>query len=341
MVFVSHDAAFGAISRIGWVGVDLFFALSGYLIGNQIWSRLAGDFSFGRFYARRALRTLPNYLVVLCAYAAWPWFRGEATLPPLWRFFTFTQNLGLAPGTAFSHAWSLCIEEQFYLLFPLIAWVVRRRAPWAAAAMLIAGMLLRAQLWPDPAAPDAGRAFMTDIYYASWCRLDELVVGVLLAFARWRWREAWDRLARHGDALLVAALASTALVTPALLADEHGFWQTVFGYPALAVTFGLWILAATGEGVLRDTRIPGIRQLATWSYAIYLVHKQVCILGAPVVGSWGLAPDSLASFEILAALSVAVGWALHRAVEVPFLGLRDRWFPPQPALVPAVERRAA
>src|SRR6266571_1574921 len=83
MLFVSREPTFGFLGEIGWSGVDLFFALSGYLIGNQILSAIRagqGDgaerFSLLRFYARRLLRTLPNFYVVLALYAFWPGFRG-------------------------------------------------------------------------------------------------------------------------------------------------------------------------------------------------------------------------------------------------------------------------
>jgi peptidoglycan/LPS O-acetylase OafA/YrhL len=133
VLFVSERSTFGWLGDIGWVGVDLFFALSGYLIGRQI---IAGvhhpaGFSVGRFYARRLLRTLPNFWVVLALYACWPWFRDGAPMLPLWRYLSFTQNILLTPGSAFSHAWSLCIEEQFYLLLPALAlWIAARgRSP--------------------------------------------------------------------------------------------------------------------------------------------------------------------------------------------------------------------
>src|SRR5690242_12892235 len=126
MSFVSHEATFGWFSRIGWAGVDLFFALSGYLIGNQIFAGLraegAGEpaFSLWRFYARRLLRTLPAYFFVLALYAFWPYWAGSLPHAPWWKYLTFTLNIDLKPGTLFSHAWSLCVEEQFYLLLPPI-----------------------------------------------------------------------------------------------------------------------------------------------------------------------------------------------------------------------------
>src|SRR4051794_30531603 len=120
MVFVSHALTFGWVSEIGWVGVDLFFVLSGYLIANQIFAGIAQgrELSLKAFYARRFLRTLPNFYVVLALYFLFPAVMGGNAPPPLWTFLSFTQNILLQPGTAFSHAWSLCIEEQFYLLLP-------------------------------------------------------------------------------------------------------------------------------------------------------------------------------------------------------------------------------
>ena len=191
-LFVSNDDdTFGWVGRIGWAGVDLFFALSGYLIGNQIFKALKtdGGLSLKAFYARRLLRTLPNYLVVLAIYFMWPAWGENAALAPAWRYLSFTQNLGLAPGTAFSHSWSLAIEEQFYLLLPALALLgialrLRIGAGWIFIACVIgAGMLVRARLWSGHV--DAGEYgiyfYYKLIYYSSLCRLDELVAGVALA----------------------------------------------------------------------------------------------------------------------------------------------------------------
>ena len=84
-VFVSGEDTFGWLSTIGWVGVDLFFVLSGYLIGNQIFAELrrTETLSLKRFYARRFLRTLPNFYVVLALYFLFPVAMGGKTPPPL------------------------------------------------------------------------------------------------------------------------------------------------------------------------------------------------------------------------------------------------------------------
>lgn len=128
-IFVSRQPTFGFIGDIGWVGVDLFFVLSGYLIGNQVFTFLADQqqFSLKIFYSRRLLRTLPIYLLVLTTYIFIPNFRENLILPSLWKFLTFTQNFNLQAGTAFSHAWSLCVEEQFYLILPIMALIIRNK----------------------------------------------------------------------------------------------------------------------------------------------------------------------------------------------------------------------
>src|ERR1700722_16803612 len=109
---------FAWLSRFGWMGVDLFFVLSGFLIGSQVLYPLTHGqpFSLGAFYIRRALRILPALWVVLALYVAFPWFREAPGLEPLWKFATFIVNLSInyAPNQAFSHAWSLCVEEHFY-----------------------------------------------------------------------------------------------------------------------------------------------------------------------------------------------------------------------------------
>jgi peptidoglycan/LPS O-acetylase OafA/YrhL len=186
MAFVSGTPTFGWGSVIGWTGVDLFFVLSGYLIANQIFSGLArgATLSLRLFYARRALRTLPVFWLVLALYFLFPAVMGGNTPPPLWRFLTFTQNIGLHPGTAFSHAWSLCIEEQFYLVLPLVLYLgarfeFHRSQGWTLLlALLLIGVGSRVVLWLGYGGENDG--YYPHIYYATLCRFDQFLPGIAL-----------------------------------------------------------------------------------------------------------------------------------------------------------------
>jgi peptidoglycan/LPS O-acetylase OafA/YrhL len=335
VLFVSDAPTFGWVGEIGWAGVDLFFALSGYLIGNQIFKGVLGGqgFSLGHFYARRLLRTLPNFWAVLALYALWPAFRGDNPLLPLWRYLSFTQNIHLAPGTAFSHAWSLCIEEQFYLLLPALAVLAAAikgtvRWAWAAIAIaLVAGMAFRWQVWLDaPQGPGRLHYYYKYIYYSSLCRFDELLAGVALALLKQRHGAAWARITAHGNALLAAGSLVTALTFWCFLRGHYGMAQTVFGYPLLALGFSLLILAALApRSLLHRVRVPGAASLALWSYAIYLLHKQVCILVAARLREAGHGAGDWQTIALSLASSVLAGWLLYRLVETPFMVLRERW----------------
>ncbi|WP_239470776.1 acyltransferase family protein [Archangium violaceum] len=343
-VFVSGTPTFGWASTVGWTGVDLFFVLSGYLIGNQLFAGIAKGktLSLKAFYIRRLLRTLPNYYVVLALYFALPTVMGGRPPPPLWRFLTFTQNLGLQPGTAFSHAWSLCIEEQFYLLLPLLilgalhfGGSLSKRAAWfALTSLILAGIALRGVLWfqygQEPGGVDRG--YYPNIYYSSFCRFDEFLPGVAIAMLKNFHPRLWERVIGWGRATLAAGVLATVGLFY-LLANYYyiegygyGFAMTTFGYSLLACAFALLVVAALSPGsLLYRVRVPGAASLAAWSYAIYLSHKPLAHVARKQLEPWGLGEGS--TVAIIAAVCLLGGWLLHRFVETPFMRLRDRHHP--------------
>ena len=354
VLFVSRGDTFGWVGEIGWVGVDLFFALSGYLIGNQIFAAMRSPqgFSLGHFYGRRLLRTLPNYYFVLGLYFLSPAFRDNLALPPLWEFLTFTQNINLKPGSAFSHAWSLCIEEQFYLLLPACALLIaavrssKTSLRWAWGAIILAfaaGMAVRGVVWTELVDGSARpmNHYYRYIYYSTFCRFDELVAGVALALLKNFHAGAWRRLTAHGNLALGAGSAVVSISFVLFLSDHYGFAMTVFGYPMLALGFALLIVAALGQrSLLRSLRMPGAQQLALWSYALYLTHKQVCILAAGPLAERGFDPESPVAIGVSLALSLLSGWLLYRLVETPFMALRERYLPSSSGLPAVVSAQA-
>ncbi len=336
-VFVSHRSSFGWVGDIGWLGVDLFFVLSGYLIANSIFGGIAQGHGFSpwRFYARRALRTLPVFWLVLALYFIFPGDMGGRTPPPLWRFLSFTQNVQLQPGTAFSHAWSLCIEEQFYAVLPLVllAGAALRcgvvQGWWLLAALWAVGIAARAWLWQQygSAATEAG--YYPHIYYATLCRFDELLPGVAVAVVKHFHAPLWQRLMQHGQRVLWAGLALSAVLLWGMAryfytdGVGYGAVMTVFGYSAVAGAFALLVVVALSpHTALHRWRVPGAQRLALWSYAIYLSHKAV----GHVLPRWlGLDVGAWTTVAVVAAASVAVGALLYGMVEAPLLALRDRW----------------
>lgn len=326
-------ADFAWLSRFGWAGVDIFFALSGFLIGTQVLQQLqrSGTLSLGGFYARRAWRILPAFAVVLTLYALVPALREVPGLQPWWQFATFTMNLLIdyERNPAFSHAWSLCVEEHFYLVFPLLALGLSRRASLPrvlalGAALVLLGIALRGAAWLHFAAIDPPRNwFIEEIYYPTWMRLDGLLVGVMLAALRVHRPECWERLQQQANAGLLGGLLVCGLAFW-LFRERTGLLANTLGWPVLSFGLGLLVFAGAGRrSLIGRWPVPGMAWLAAISYSLYLSHK----IALHLVHVW-VAP-SLPGSRVLTFLSYALavlllGALLHYAVERPFLRWRDR-----------------
>jgi peptidoglycan/LPS O-acetylase OafA/YrhL len=342
MVFVTGEPTFGWLSTIGWVGVDLFFVLSGYLIGQQIFAGVVagGRLSLSAFYVRRAMRTWPVFWVVLAAYFLFPSAMGGRTPPPLWAFLTFTQNYQLQPGTAFSHAWSLCIEEQFYLVLPLVVVLAlrvgtRRTQAWLFMGGLLAcGVLARGVLWSQYGREDFGaiEGFYPHIYYATLCRFDEFLPGIAVAMVRNFHPQLWEKVMQAGRLTFVtgvlAVLAALYGVYHCYSIDGYGygFFMSVFGYSLIAMAFSILVVSAlSARSPLHGVRIPGAYHLAVWSYSIYLSHKAVAFIIHQQAAQWMLSP--IAKLLVIVPASLSMGAMLYRWVEQPLMRMRERRFP--------------
>jgi peptidoglycan/LPS O-acetylase OafA/YrhL len=338
----SHGIDIAGPGRHGWMGVDLFFVLSGYLIGWQVLRDLAGGRTpdWTGFFLSRAWRILPAYLAVLALYLALPDWREADAMPPVWQFLTFTMNVLPEHLTqrAYSHAWSLCVEEHFYLLFPLAVWLVTRRGRMPGTAATIvgagllfgAGILLRDWQWRHAIAPhlapggDATHAiagYVGGIYSPTWTRLDGLLAGILLAAAR-AFRPAWwTRVLAHGWTLIGTGLA---LLGAASQVDVLGHAGAVFVYPLVALGGACLLLGLLSPHTPFGRRaLPGARLLALLSFSLYLTNRQVYAWLDDVTGDLA-AHAPFAGFVLYNAVALAVAALLYVAVERPGLRLRAK-----------------
>lgn len=324
----AHPAWVDSVGAFGWTGVDLFFVLSGFLISRQLFRSLAtrGTVSLREFYFKRLLRIVPAYVVVLAAYFCLPWIHERESLPPLWRFLSFTQNIGLELRTSgtFSHAWSLCIEEQFYLALPLtlLLFARRRRAVWIVPVLVASGLLVRALSFQHQVTD--GFSWYEWIYYPTWARLDGLLIGVVLG-AIYELRPALREklLARAPEQLALAVVLWFAAAW--LLDDPQSLWASAVAFPAIAIIYGLLVLAALSpSSILARSSSRVTEWLATLSYALYLTHKATIHVTQSALAKIGITADGGAMLVACAIASLLVAFALHSAVEQPFLRWRDR-----------------
>lgn len=321
------------LSRFGWAGVDVFFVLSGLLIGTPLLQTLRQGHAmpWAAFFERRAWRILPAFALVLAVYVLWPSLREAPGMQPGWQFATFTFNLlvDYNHNPAFSHAWSLCVEEHFYVVFPIAAWALTR-APSAKrfvlllAALVVGGMALRGAVWLHDAAANPERNwFVEDLYYPTWTRLDGLLAGVALAVLRVHRPRVWDRLLARAPACLGGGLLMMALALW-LFRDRTGLLANVVGWPLLSGGIAMVVLAAAStRSLIGRWRLPGVGWVAAASYSLYLSHKLAYHFVQVHAFPW---LPSHRGVQLLACGvgAVVVGAALHHGVERPALRWRDR-----------------
>jgi peptidoglycan/LPS O-acetylase OafA/YrhL len=280
-----------------WSGVDLFFVLSGFLLGGILLDNLRAPHYFKAFYARRACRILPLYfawlllfyvllwfLPVLSSSPAFAWLFGRPL--PWWSYASFTQNFVIAQTGDYGAnwlgvTWSLAVEEQFYLVLPWLLRVVpQRRLPWLLAGFIVAAPLARWWLFKYHAHGVAAT------YTLTLCRMDELMAGVLCAYLL-RWQAAREFLLAKIKLLYGFLVAIVALLSLGILIHRSptigfaglsfgSFGMSVYGYTLLALLYSALLLLAVTEKrglVTWVCRRNWLRSLGTIAYAIYLFHQ--------------------------------------------------------------------
>jgi peptidoglycan/LPS O-acetylase OafA/YrhL len=340
LVVLYHAGLFGFVlpcdvQRFGWIGVDLFFVLSGYLIAGQLLSAFARGKSpnVGGFYWRRALRILPAFLVIVSICFFLPALREYPVMPPVWKFLTFTQNLGLRGGTTFSHAWSLCIESQFYLLLPLLLLTLARlrRGHWIVpCAVVLCGSVIRGLIahanlgTPEP----SFAVWQKFIYYPTYARLDPLTMGVCLAAIEHFRPKWWATLMIMAKWIWLPGLA--AIVLALVLAENTlSITSCALGFPLIALGFSALLLCAVSpELPFSRVAIPGAAFLATVAYSVYLSHKLMMHWALSFGAAHSIAETSVTGYLLMLSSIMVAGSALFFAVERPFLQMRQRYVKP-------------
>ncbi len=318
-------------ARLGFLGVDLFFVLSGFLIVTLLLRERErrGEISLGQFYARRALRIFPLYYGVLAAFTLLYATRSDthaeefrADLPSL---LLYLSNWIPVSGSL-AIAWSLAAEQQFYLLWPPVERFLRRAALPILAVLIAAseliqlgvvnGILARAFGWSadEP-------SMLREATFAPIC------FGVLLAHAL-HGRGSFERIAA-----VAGHPAAAPLALAALLVVPQFFPGDIRGWPRLCAQ--LLMLALLATSVVREDH--GLTRLLTWrplarlgavSYGVYLLHHigiGIAERGsARLLGAW-LWELPLAPFALGGLCAYLLAELSYRCYERPFLRLKLRW----------------
>ena len=323
----------GIALKAGWSGVTLFFLLSGFLITGILWESKGAEHWWRNFYVRRILRISPLYygsllLVVVVAWATHNFWSGTRGL---WVYALYLQNIpwvvdtgmGLRP-LQLSHFWSLAVEEQFYLIWPLLLWRLRTvtQVKYLCLGIFLFSIAFRYGVWMLSSDPQAYNGFLLS-------RADELALGGFLAMC---FRDgSWARIERAAP--YVAWVSLLGFVVSC--AFDHtfaltGMASTTAGLAFITLFYAGFMVLALDEGwVSRAMKARWLRWFGRISYGIYVFH----VLLQPLYGWIGERLDPHAGRIEGIALRAAITWVLttliawlsFRFFESPILGLR-RYF---------------
>jgi peptidoglycan/LPS O-acetylase OafA/YrhL len=310
------------VLAFGWMGVDLFFVLSGFLIARQVFRaqtrRRLGD-ELRTFWLKRWFRTLPLYYAVLFVFVVVKphllhfRFRGE-----VWPYLFFVQNFR-APED-FVPSWSLCVEEQFYLVFPLVAFDLARRVRLPSIAWLAPmglSVLFRLLIWP-PLHATSFETFSTTIAWPTYTHMDGLAVGVFLAATEPTWGQWQPR--RRGAMAGLGLLLFLGTCAAFGARPSESMWGAILVYPLTATAFGMVLAGLRGVTFPRSLMALA-RPVALWSYGAYLWHALISRVTdhlGPHLGPWS------AQVAVFVGMTFALSWATYRCIERPMLTVRDR-----------------
>jgi peptidoglycan/LPS O-acetylase OafA/YrhL len=316
------------------MGVTLFFVLSGFLITGILWDSFDKPHWWRNFYARRTLRIFPLYfgsiILVLLAASFAGTFRGTVRL--IWIPILFLQNMPHLNGLidkvpsplGLFHFWSLAVEEQFYLFWPLLLVLQksRSRAQSFCLYTFLFSALFRILIWNLAPTPDQFGQFLLT-------RAGELAAGAWLALA---YRgPSWSTVERFAP--IAAIGGSCGFVISGVLSgtmDTSGDFQMTFGLPCITVCCaGVLVLALRPGIVQRCAEAAWLRWLGGISYGIYVYHmlflRLFILANQKILGQRSQTMMNLGLLVIAAIGSVSFAWLSFHLFESPFLKLKGRF----------------
>jgi peptidoglycan/LPS O-acetylase OafA/YrhL len=339
-----HLGLLGPATRLwhhaGWIGVDLFFVLSGFLVGGLLFAEAKkyGDLHIGRFLIRRGFKIYPAFWAMIAATVAVSAFLGTPVKPgPLTAELLFIQNY---KGPIWDHTWSLAVEEHFYLLLPLVIGLFIRPSRGLTAEKALAALpRFIVGLCVLILAVRTVKAFLhhrheefayAPLVFRTHIRVDSLWVGVLLAYLHHFRREglaAWVA----GRRPLLGAVFLAGLI-PALLLPIQNLWMHTAGFTGLALgAASLLLLALHPRRPGHSAAARAVAWLGSYSYSIYLWHLPWKDWSHDLLRRFAPEAPPALDLAVYIAGALVVGVALGALIEWPILRLRDRWFPSRSA----------
>ena len=339
LVLFRHQLLFDFLQKMGWIGVDLFFVLSGFLVSGLLFKehQKFGSIKPKLFLIRRGFKIYPIFYLTAILYVIPRVLLHKLELKKLLFEMTFIQNYALGWGYLYPASWSLAVEEHFYFALTLLLWLIfnkkmlsfeitpKRLSNFEKLLCSILILIL-------------GLRFLSNIYFPeesvrnstmSHLRIDSLLFGVLIAYWYYFKHEKLSNFyQKHKTKLLVLAFALLSF-TP-FIEELKSFFVKTIGFTMLYISFGILLIHFLLDknvnnqiNTLFSTRIVDfVSKIGFCSYSIYVIHSFVinCVAFLQI-------KNHFISFAIVFLVSITAGFIMTYRIEKFFLNYRDKYFP--------------
>ncbi len=339
LVIFRHQFLFDFLQTMGWIGVDLFFVLSGFLVSGLLFKEYQkfGSVKPKLFLIRRGFKIYPVFYLTAILYAVFRLVFNHLEIKKLFYELIFVQNYALGWGYLYPASWSLTVEEHFYFALALMLWLIfnkrimsfeikaNQSSNFEKLLVLILILVLALRFFSNINFPDESVRNTT----MSHLRIDSLLFGVLIAYWYYFKHEKLSNFYQnHQTKLLILAFAMV-LFTP-FVDYIHSFFVKTLGFTMLYLSFGIllihFLLVKNVNNQINrlfsKSVVDFVSKIGFCSYSIYVIHSFV-IFSVQLLQI----KNRFLSFLIVFSLSVIAGFIMTYKIEKFFLNYRDKYFP--------------
>ncbi len=332
LVIFRHFRLIQPLQEMGWIGVDLFFVLSGFLVSGLLFKEYqqTGKINGFRFLIRRGFKIYPVfYAFILFTILYKVTLNKPIPLNALAGELFFLQNY---LGSFWNHTWSLAVEEHFYFILTFLLWITSRtgltgnRKFFTGITLFIAITCLAQRVYFNT------NELKIEYLYYSHFRFDSLFWGVFLSFQYHFNKENLQQFVIRYKHLLRLIFIASISFTP-FIDERSSYFVRTIGFSLLYFGFGsllLQFIFLRYDILLKKTKISALlynilSTIGFYSYSVYIIHIMIALIATQLQAKFML--DNTLTFLFYLLASVGSGMIISRTIEIPFLKLREKYFP--------------